>query len=140
MPTQKVDARTRASMVGVANPTSWTESDKNTLRVFINTQTGQRLINIMRNNALSMTVNAVHAPAAELVEKAGVAKGMQMSFGALCQLAATDPLKVVQHDGQFSLTESSEKPDPDNEESEEDEDGPSAGLSNPGSPIFAPNE
>jgi hypothetical protein len=104
------------AMLGVRKEVDWTYADSSALKVFLNSQPGQRFINAIRNNALEATVTAVFASAAEIERKSGRAQGLQSAFALVCRLSATDPLKVVRHDGQTSLTESSDDSVPEDKE------------------------
>src|ERR1700676_2811830 len=103
----RISFRIRAvlAMLGVRQTVDWTDGDAAHLKVFLNSQTGQRFIHAVRNNALEATANAVHALPADLERKAGQAQGLQAAFALVCRLSATDPLQVVRHDGDISLTE-----------------------------------
>ena len=124
----------KRSMVGDENAGDWTESDRNALRLFLNSQTGRRYAHAVRNSALRSTVQAVHSAPEALVLACGVAKGQQMMFSLLCFLSGTNPLRLIQHDGEFSLTETRENTGP--EESEDDGESSFDGLTSQGSPIF----
>lgn len=130
-----ISERVKASLLA-APPAQvdWRDHDRDSFRLFLQSESGQRFIHIQRNNAWNAVMASVFSPPERLAESAGIAKGMQMGYQSVCQLAGTDPLKVVRHDGlSVSPTASGEQT---GEESDDAPDEPALDiLTNPGSSI-----
>ena len=122
------------SMVGTRHNVDWTISDSNAFKIFLNSQTGRRFVQAMRNSALEATSGAVFADPQKLISKAGYAQGFQSAFALVCRLSATDPLQLARHDGKTALTESSAE-SPQGHESEDSEPLFWGDLSSSGSTI-----
>ncbi len=92
--------RTIAAICGVPVRVSWNERDKYNLALFLQTQSGQRFIHLIRNASVDQTQKCCWANGAP--ERA---RGWQEAFNLICFSAAYDPLKLVEYDSQVSLTD-----------------------------------
>ncbi len=109
-------------MCGVPVRVSWNERDKYNLALFLQTQSGQRFIHLIRNASVDRTQKSVWAKGSP-----DNARGWQEAFNLICFSAAYDPLKLVEHDSQVSLTDpkrdASETQDEQTDESSSEEYG-----------------
>jgi len=103
-------------MCGVPTRVSWNERDKFNLAQFLTTQSGQRFINIIRNSSVDVTQKSVWVGGSP--ERA---RGWQECFNHIVTLAAFDPLKLAEHDGQVSLVDSKTDMDAETQEAQTDE-------------------
>jgi hypothetical protein len=98
-------------MCGVPVRVSWNERDKYNLALFLQTQSGARFIHMVRNASVDVTQKSVWDKGSP--ERA---RGYQELFNLICVSAAYDPLRLVEHDSQVSLTD----PKRDTSETQED--------------------
>lgn len=91
------------SLFGLRQPVSWNKQDRYNLQIFLRSQSGQRLLHLIRNATIHNHLDVYRA------NSQYISQGWEQAFGLICNSAKCDPLTLATHNGQVSLTDNKEE-------------------------------